>query len=180
MAPVWAGAVAAGPVVPVACAAADNLGIQVAVTEAPAGSVLVVHVDGHPDHGYWGEVLTVAAQARGLAGLVIDACVRDTAALQARAFPVFAAGIALPGTTKGGPGAVGRPVVVGGVEVTLDHVVVADEDGVVVIPSRSVDEVIAAGLARAEKEQRWFEALASGASVVEMLGIDDTGAVARP
>jgi len=71
--------------------------------------VLVVDVGDERELGYWGEVLTTAAEARGLAGLVIDGCVRDTAALAAHAFPVFSTGVALPGATKNRVGAVGVP-----------------------------------------------------------------------
>ncbi len=98
--PVWPGAALAAPAYPVTCTPGDNLAVHVAVTRAPAGSVLVVDVGDVPDRGYWGEVLTTAAQARGLAGLVIDGGVRDVAALERLAFPVFSRTVALPGATK--------------------------------------------------------------------------------
>ena len=79
--PVWSGARVAGPAYPVRCSPGDNLGIHVAVTRAPAGSILVADMSGERDFGYWGEVLTTGAEARGLAGLVIDGGVRDSAAL---------------------------------------------------------------------------------------------------
>src|SRR3954453_2493945 len=85
--PVWSGARVAGPAYPVRCSPGDNLGIHVAVTRAPRGSVLVADMGGERDFGYWGEVLTTAAEARGIAGLVIDACVRDCDALAAHGFP---------------------------------------------------------------------------------------------
>lgn len=90
--PVWPGASVAAPAFPVTCTPGDNLAVHVAVAAAPAGAVLVVDVGDVPDRGYWGEVLTTAAQARGLAGLVIDGCVRDVAALERLAFPVFSRG----------------------------------------------------------------------------------------
>src|SRR6185369_11381498 len=93
--------------------------------------------------GYWGEVLTTAAEARGITGLVIDACVRDVAALEAHGFPVFSAGIALPGAAKVGPGSVGGVAVVGGAHVATGDVVVGDRDGVTVIPAAHHDEVVA-------------------------------------
>src|SRR5205085_104771 len=79
--PVWPGAKVAGPAFTAACAPGDNLAIHVAVTAAPHGSVLVADASAVPHLGYWGEVLTTGAQARGLAGLVIDGCVRDVDAL---------------------------------------------------------------------------------------------------
>ena len=115
--PVWSGASIAAPAYPVGCTPGDNLAVHVAVTTAPRGSVLVVDVGLVADRGYWGEVLTTAAEAAGLAGLVLDGCVRDVGALEAHGFPVFSAGIALTGATKDKPGTVGRPVRVGGIVV---------------------------------------------------------------
>ena len=93
--------------IPVTCTPGDNLAIHVAVARAPAGSVLVVDVGDVPDRGYWGEVLTTAALSRGLAGLVIDGGVRDVAALERLAFPVFSRTVALPGATKSNRGTCG-------------------------------------------------------------------------
>ena len=131
--PVWPGASVAAPAFPVTCTPGDNLAVHVAVTAAPAGSVLVVDVGDVPDRGYWGEVLTTAAQARGLAGLVIDGCVRDVAALERLAFPVFSRGVALPGATKTTPGRAGPAATVAGVPVEGGDWVVGDIDGVVVV-----------------------------------------------
>src|SRR6266566_4611726 len=114
--PVWNGARVSAPAFPVNCSTADNLAIHVAVAEAPAGSVLVVNVGHEPARGYWGEVLTTGAEARGLAGLVIDGGVRDVAALEAHRFPVFSTMIALRGATKQEPGWIGAPSMVGEVE----------------------------------------------------------------
>ena len=151
--PAWPGAHVAGPAYPVRCSPGDNLGIHVAVTRAPAGSVLVADMGGARDFGYWGEVLTTGAEARGIAGLVIDGCVRDGAALAGHGFPVFSTGLALPGATKEQPGSVARPVTVGDVAVEPGDWVVGDVDGVVVVPGAAVDDVLAAGRARAEKER---------------------------
>ena len=93
--------------VPAATAARRTTRIHI----AEPGDVLVADMGSEPELGYWGEVLTTAAQAHGIAGLVIDGCVRDVDALAAHAFPVFSAGIALTGATKVLPGSVGRPVV---------------------------------------------------------------------
>ena len=108
--PAWPGAAVAAPVYPVGCTPGDNLAVHVAVTKAPRGSVLAVDVGQVADRGYWGEVLTTAAEAAGLAGLVLDGGVRDVAALAAHGFPVFSATIALTGATKDKPGTVGVPV----------------------------------------------------------------------
>ncbi len=177
--PAWPGAVLAAPATPVRCAPGDNLAVHVAVATAPRGHALVVDVGRVPDRGYWGEVLTTGAEARGLAGLVIDGGVRDVSALAAHRFPVFSATVALRGATKQLPGSVGRPVEVAGVRVDPGDWVVADADGVVIVPGGSLEEVRAAGAARAEKEEGFFEALRNGTTTVELLGLD-TGAVEVP
>jgi 4-hydroxy-4-methyl-2-oxoglutarate aldolase len=170
----WRGARLAAPAYPVSCTPGDNLAVHVAVTVAPPGSALVVDVGDEPERGYWGEVLTTGAKARGLRGLVIDGGVRDTAALQELAFPVFSVTVALPGATKVRPGQVGAPATVGDVRVAAGDWVVGDEDGVVVIPGASVEEVLAAGRARADKEHELFERLRDGATTVELLGLDSS------
>jgi 4-hydroxy-4-methyl-2-oxoglutarate aldolase len=134
--------------------------------------VLVVDASTTPERGYWGEVLTTGAEARGLAGLVIDGGVRDLAALEAHRFPVFATMIVLRGATKELPGTNGSPVEVGGVPVIAGDWVAADADGVVVIPGERLDEVIAAGQARAGKEEGLFTALREGRTTVELLELD--------
>ncbi len=117
--PMWRGAALAGRACPVQCSGGDNLAIHVAVAHAAPGDVLVVDVGGVRAFGYWGEVLTAGAQARGVAGLVIDGCIRDLDALERRRFPAFARGTALPGATKTRSGRIGRPLSWGGVEIAL-------------------------------------------------------------
>ena len=170
--PAWTGAQLAAPAYPVRCTPGDNLAVHVAVTKAPPGSVLVVDVGRVADRGYWGEVLTTAAEAAGIAGLVIDGGVRDAGALAAHGFPVFSSTIALTGATKDKPGTVGRPARVGGVLVAAGDWVVADVDGVTFVASESVDDVLAAGRAREAKEAGFFESLRSGSTTVDLLGLD--------
>jgi 4-hydroxy-4-methyl-2-oxoglutarate aldolase len=168
----WSGAALAAPVFPVRCTPGDNLAIHVGVARAPTGSALVVDVGSERELGYWGEVLTTAAQAHGLAGLVIDGCVRDVAALASHAFPVFSTGLALPGATKKLPGTIGRSAMVAGTQVDPGDWVVGDADGVVVVPGAALEAVLAAGRARAENEAGYFEALRGGATTIELLDLD--------
>ena len=172
--PAWTGARVAGPVFTARCSPGDNLAIHVAVTRAPAGSVLVADMAGERDYGYWGEVLTTAAEVRGIAGLVIDACVRDCDALAAHGFPVFSTGLALTGASKVQPGAIDRPVTVGDVAVEPGDWVVGDVDGVVVLPGPELDAVLTAGRARMAKEAALFATLRDGGSTVEEFGLDTT------
>jgi 4-hydroxy-4-methyl-2-oxoglutarate aldolase len=168
----WPGARISAPAFPVICAAGDNLAIHVAVAEAPPGSVLVVSVGIEAERGYWGEVLTTGAEARGIAGLVIDGGVRDVSALEVHGFPVFSTLIALRGATKEHPGRVGGSSIVGDIQVEQDDWIVADADGVTVVPHTKLDDVLAAGQAREAKEAHFFEQLRAGRTTVELLALD--------
>ncbi len=170
--PVWSGAQFAGPAFPLRCGPGDNLAIHVAMERAAPGSVLVVDCGGFLA-GYWGEVLTVAAQARGIAGLVIDGGVRDIDALERLGFPVFARGVAARGTGKFSVPSVGQPIVIAGVEVAAGDWVVADRDGVVVLPSARLSSVLAAAQARTAAEQEMMAKLRAGATTLELLGLTD-------
>jgi len=174
----WPGARISAPAFPVTCAAGDNLAIHVAVAEAPAGHVLVVSVGIEAERGYWGEVLTTGAEARGIAGLVIDGGVRDVSALEAHGFPVFSTMIALRGATKEHPGRVGGSSIVGDIQVEQGDWIVADADGVTVVPRTKLDDVLAAGRTREAKEAKMFEELRAGRTTIELLGLD-TGPITR-
>jgi 4-hydroxy-4-methyl-2-oxoglutarate aldolase len=117
-------------------------------------------------------VLTTGAQARGLGGLVIDGGVRDVAALERLGFPVFSSTVALRGAAKVARGSIGSVTPVAGVPVAPGDWVVGDVDGVVVVPGARLDEVIAAGRARASAEDGYFAALRGGATTVDLLGLD--------
>lgn len=176
--PAWPSAMVAGPAFSVTCATGDNLAVHAAVVEAPPGSVLVVAAD-PPARGYWGELLTTGAEARGIRGLVIDGGVRDVAALEAHGFPVFSPLIALPGASKLGGGEIGSTARVGGVDVETGDWIVADRDGVTVIARDDLQSTIVRGKARAEKEALMLAKLRGGATTVELLGLD-TSTVTRP
>lgn len=170
--PAWSGARVAGPAFTVRCSPGDNLAIHVAVTRAPYGSVLVADMGDERDFGYWGEVLTTGAEARGIAGLVIDACVRDGDALVAHRFPVFSTGLALTGASKAQAGSIDLPVTVGDILVEPGDWVVGDVDGVVAVPGAEFDAVLSAAHARAAKEATLFETLRAGGTTVAVLGLD--------
>jgi 4-hydroxy-4-methyl-2-oxoglutarate aldolase len=170
--PVFEGASLAGPAFTARCPGGDNLAIHVAVSSAPAGSVLVVDASSLPERGYFGEVLATAAIARGVAGLVMDGGVRDVASLQALGFPVFASSVALRGTKKEGGGEVGAEIEVGGVAVSSGDLVVGDRDGVVLLPVADLKTIIAAAEQRAEKESHLIEELRRGKTTLELFGLD--------
>ncbi len=134
--------------------------------------MIVASVGAEPERGYWGEVLTTGAEARGIVGLVIDGGVRDATALEAHHFPVFSSMIALKGATKELPGRVGGQALVGDVLVREGDWIVADADGVTVVPIKATDDVLTAGQAREAKEAGFFAALRDGRTTVELLGLD--------
>lgn len=167
---VWQGALVAGSAYPVACAPGDNLAIQLALEKAPAGSVLVVTADNFVA-GYWGEVLTVAAQAAGIVGLVIDGGVRDIAALRRHQFPVFSRGISVCGTHKDTVVSVGKAIQITGTPVQFGDLVIADEDGVVILPHQIALDVVKKGELREQKEAVWMNQLREGKTTLELMGL---------
>jgi 4-hydroxy-4-methyl-2-oxoglutarate aldolase len=154
----------------VECAPGDNLAIHVAMERAPRGSILVVATGGFVA-GYWGEVLTVAAEAAGIAGLVIDGGVRDIAALTARRFPVFTRGISVRGTLKASVLSVGQALSFTGTPVAAGDLVVADDDGVIVIPASQAETTLTKGKIRADKEVTMMQELRQGRSTLELMGL---------
>lgn len=150
----------------------DNLWLHRALEVAQPGDVLVVFANGAYEHGYWGEIMTTMAQVRGLAGLVIDGCVRDGALLAEFGFPVFARGLCIQGTGKdfGAIGWINHPVTLGQVVVHAGDLVVGDGDGVVVIPQARAPEVVQAGLQREADEAAILERLRQGESTMTVYG----------
>jgi 4-hydroxy-4-methyl-2-oxoglutarate aldolase len=166
-----AGSFIAAPAYTVECSPGDNLGIHVAMDRIPRGSVLVVNASGFIA-GYWGEVLTVAAEAAGVAGLIIDGGVRDIAAMRVRRFPVFTRGVSVRGTVKAIFPSVGKPVSIGGIQIATGDFIVADDDGVVAIPAEAIEKTIAAGEARMAKEATMMSRLTEGVKTLDLLGLE--------
>ncbi|GAA1061458.1 RraA family protein [Agromyces bracchium] len=163
----WPGARLVGRAFTVQGTGGDNLALHLAVTRAESGDVLVVDAGAAP-HGHWGEVLTVAAQARGIAGLLIDGGVRDSAEMAALGFSVFSRRNAIRGTRKDFPGIFGRTVRVGGVLISPGDLIVGDADGVVAIPSAQVARVLDHADERVAQEQRHFERLRAGERTIDL------------
>lgn len=170
--PIWDGAFIAAPAFPLECSPGDNLALHLAMERAPRGSVLVVGT-GSFIAGYWGEVLTVAAEAAGVVGLVIDGGVRDIAAMKKRQFPVFSRGISVKGTVKTSAPSVGQPFNFSGAFVAQGDLVVADDDGVIIIPIADVARTLAEGEARADKEAQMMQALSEGRSTLELMNLTE-------
>jgi 4-hydroxy-4-methyl-2-oxoglutarate aldolase len=137
---------------------------------APRGSVLVV-ATGNFVAGYWGEVLTVAAEAAGIVGLVIDGGVRDVAAMTRRRFPVFTRGVSVRGTIKASSPSVGQQMLFGGVPVAAGDMVVADDDGVIIVPAAELERTLAAAETRASKEAEMMARLSQGETTMDLLSL---------
>lgn len=168
--PVSPGFRIAGTAVTVHSPGGDNLWLHRALYVAQPGDVLVVHVSDAHDYGYWGEIMSAAAKAQGLAGLVIDGCVRDGAILADFGFPVFARGLCIRGTGKdfGARGWINYPTLFGGLTVEAGDLVVGDTDGVVVIPRGGAADVVAASVAREAKEADVIRRLTAGERTLEL------------
>lgn len=150
--PLWTGMPrVAGPAYPVRCAPGDNLMLHAAIYRAPPGSIIVVEA-GDVDYAVAGGNVCAVAQKHGIAAFVVDGVIRDLAEVRDKRFPVFARGvIPIPGG-KDILEAINSPVRCGGVQVSPGDVVVADEEGIVVVPVSRLDEVLQKARARADKD----------------------------
>jgi len=169
--PTWPGAHVCGTAITLSCPPKDNLMMHHAVAVSEPGTVLVANAQRYQYAGAWGEVLTVAAQARGIAGLVIDGAVRDMEAIFERRFPAFSRGLAIGACKKEKIGTMNEPVDLGGVTVRSGDVVVGTADGVVVLAQASVEQVLRAAVARRNREREIFKQLAAGKTTIEILGL---------
>ena len=175
------GLVLAGRVVTVTGPPADNLWLHRAVYAAGEGDVLVAVPGNHYEAGYWGEILSSAARARGLAGVVIDGCVRDRDRLTDIGVPVFGRGFCMRGTSKhvDGAGAINQPLILGDVVVNPGDFILGDGDGVLTLPFDRVDDVLERSVARQDHEVQVLKALAAGATTLELYGLPPTPSAAR-
>ena len=165
----------AGPARTVRCRPGDNLALHRVIAASGPGDVIVVDYSDSTNSGPFGEIMAQACLQRGIAGLVTDGSVRDSAKIAAMGFPVFARGLNIRGTVKDDPGEVDLPVQIGGAHIFPGDYVIADADAVIVVAASAVEDAFRSAVARAEKEAQIMDRLRAGETTLAILGLDQEG-----
>jgi 4-hydroxy-4-methyl-2-oxoglutarate aldolase len=162
-----------GPAFTVVCAPRDNIMLQVAISYAEPGDVIVVSAGNYTEAGQFGDVLANACRARGIAGLVTDTGVRDTVEIRRLGLPVFSRSISIKGTVKETIQPINQPVLIGGELVRPGDIINGDADGVVVVRKEDLAYAIEQSQAREQAEQGYIEQYKAGKTPIEVSKLGD-------
>ena len=162
-----------GPAFTVVCAPRDNIMLQVAISSAAPGDVIVVSAGNYTEAGQFGDVLANACLARGIAGLVTDTGVRDTVEIRRLGLPVFSRSISIKGTVKETIQPINQPVLIGGELVRPGDIINGDADGVVVVRKEDLAYAIEQSQAREQAEQGYIEQYKAGKTPIEVSRLGD-------
>ncbi len=173
--PIAPGMKLSGAAFPLRLSPGDNLALHEAIYAAPAGSVLVIDAFDYLEAGPFGEIMAVAAQVRGIAGLVTSGSVRDRDAIAALGFAVFANGLSVKGTVKEVPARLHRAVIIDGIEIHPGDWVLGDSDGVVVIAQQRAEAVLQHAIEREAKERQVIERIRAGERTLDIYDFGSTG-----
>lgn len=168
--PIAPGMKICGPAYTVQTIPRDNKILHRAYAYAKPGDVLAVSCSDHYEAGYWGDMMSLGAKTKGIAGLVIDACVRDADDIEAMGFPVFSRGLCIRGTSSLEGGTLNEPIVIGGVVIHPGDIIVGDRDGIVVVPRDRIQETIEKATAREAREENIREQLRQGKTSIQIYG----------
>ncbi|MEM8949451.1 MAG: RraA family protein [Pseudomonadota bacterium] len=157
----------------VRCMVGDNSALHAAITLARPGEILVVDAGGFLGTAVWGGLMTEAAKRKNIAGIVVDGAVRDSAEIIELAFPCFARGTVPAGPHKGFGGAIDVPISCGGIAVHPGDLIIADADGVTVVPLARVEDTLTAYHALKAKEAKALAALEAGGTLADIYGVPE-------
>ncbi len=163
--PIWPSPRVIGPAITAWCHSGDNLMIHKAVSLAVPGDILVVNTQGNVVSAGFGELLATSAVKLGIAAVIVDGMVRDGEGLEALRLPVYARGLCPNGCNKDGPGEVGAIISCGGVAVRPGDILIADRDGVTVVPFDDAAEVAQLAAAQVERESKRMQEIERGVLV---------------
>ena len=162
--PISSGMKICGRAYPVKGPSGCNLWLHRAIAKAKRGDVLLADIGDDKEFGYWGDIMGTSSITKGIAGLVIDGCVRDQFELEEMGFPVFSSGLSIRGTEKkfDGKGSLEEPIIIGNIAIEHGDLVLGDNDGIVIIPANQVEDSITKSIEREDKENATKKRLRDG------------------